>query len=321
MSNENLREIASYGSHVAIKHWLKISGFKPYTATNDTEFYKLLNKHIGDGNLRIERLRRLALEIEEYRGKRVYLGKLSDYKIIGLRQRFENHLRTLGYELDQEPVKARQLPSKPHLNYICWSAQEVRIGFSETHEFLKQDRASMSMKWTPETKLIIISAEPSTGAIKIMMDAPEERHPHKATLKGQQIDGYEMFYKKKALQILGASEFRPLNLLKVSKGIIKAGTTVFEEIAAYERTAHNTRQRSWGRSDVRDDPAYAAGAKVDGDKRAVDGLGGWWLPEGSSEKLHRKMWMNLSRKEDMVQFPAHNLASEVEYAVSRIRGL
>ena len=319
MSNERLREIINYGSHEAIKHWLKISGLKPHTASNDADFYKLLNKHIADGKLRIDQLRRLAIEIEEYGGKRVYLGKLSDYKIIGLRQRFENHLQTLRLGLDHEPVKARELPSKPHLNYICWSSQEVRIGYSETHEFLKQNRASMTLEYVPRTNLIIISANPSTGSIKIMMDAPGHKHPHQAILRGQEIDGYQLFYKKKALQILGASEFRPLNLLKVAEGIVKAGTTIFKEIDAYERTARNTRQRTWGQSDVRDDPAYAAGAKVDGDKRVVDSLSGWWLPEGSDKKLHRRMWMHLSRKEDMVQFPAHSLASEVEYAISRIR--
>jgi hypothetical protein len=118
---------------------------------------------------------------------------------------------------------------------------------------------------------------------------------------------------------MGASEFRPLNLLKVAEGIVKAGTTVFEETDAYERTARNTRQRTWSRSDVRDDPAYTAGTKVDGDKRVVESLSGWWLPEGSSEKLHRRIWMHLSRKEDMVQFPSHLLADEVEYVISRIR--
>jgi hypothetical protein len=319
MNSENLREIVPYGSHEAIKLWLKISGIKPHTAVNDTDFYKLLNKHIADGNLRIDQLRRLALEIEENGGKRIYLGKLSDYKIIGLRQRFENHIKLLGFGLDYEPVKARQLPSKPHPNYICWSSQEVRIGYSETHEFLKSNRANMTMEWVPRTNLVIISADPRTGSIKIMMDTPGEKHPHQATFKGEELDGYEAFYKNLALKLLGASKFRGLDLLKVAKGIVKAGTTIFEETDAYERTNYNSKQRTWNRSDVRGDPAYVAGAKVDGDGRVIESLSGWWLPEGSNEKLHRKVWMHLSRKEDMVQFPGKNLASEVDYAISRIR--
>lgn len=319
MSVEILREIVSYGSHEAIKHWLKISRLKPHTAGNETDFYKLLSKHVSDGNLRIDQLRRLALEIEEYGGKRVYLGKLSAYQTIGLRERFENHIKLLGYRLSPEPIKARQLPAKPHLNYIYWSPQEVRIGFSETHENLKTSRASMTMEWVPRTNLITVSADPRNGSIKIMMDAPGEKHPHQVILKGQEIDDYEAYYKKKALQLLGASEFRPLDLLKIAEGIVKAGTKIFEETDAYERTARNSRQRTWSRSDVRDDPAYAAGAKVDGDKRVIESLSGWWLPDGSEGKLQRKMWMHLSRKEDMVQFPANNLASEVEYVISRIR--
>lgn len=319
MSVKYLRDIISYGTHEAVKHWLKISGIKPHTARNETEFYKLLDGHIGSGNVRIEHLRRLALEIEEYGGKRVYVGKLSDYKTIGLRQRFENHLKLLGYTIDPEPIKAKELPSKPHLNYVCWSSNEVRIGYSETHQIIKPNREKMTLEPVSQTNLIIISAEPATGFIKIMMDAPGERHPHQVSYRGEQIDGYEGFYKNTALKLLGASKFRSLDFLKVVDVIVKAGTTVFDERHSSELTARNTKQRNWARIDVRNDPAYAAGAKVDGDKRVVEGLSGWWLPEGSGGKLHRKMWMHLSRKEEMLQFPAHNLASEVEYAVSRIR--
>lgn len=318
-STQYLRDIISYGSHEAVKHWLKISGIHPHTAGNERAFYDLLHKHVGSGKVRIDQLRQLALEIEEYSGKRIYLGKLSDYKTIGLRQRFENHLSSYGYSLSLEPVKARKLPSAPHLNYICWSTKEVRIGYSETHEFIKPNRAKMVLEPVPRTNLIIISAEPSSGFIKIMMDAAGDRHQHQVSYRGEQIDGYEVYYKNTALKLLGAAEFRPLNFLKVAGGIVKAGTTVFEERHSSELTAHNTKQRTWARIDMRDDPAYVAGAKVDGDKRVVEGLSGWWLPEGSDGKLHRKMWMHLSRKEEMVQFPAHNLASEVEYAISRIR--
>jgi hypothetical protein len=319
MTIQHLREIINYGTHEAIKHWLKISGIHPHTASNETDFYTLLDKHVGNGKLTSDQLRRVALEIEEYGGKRVYLGKLSNYKTFGLRQMFENHLKLLGHRIDFEPVKARQLPSKPYLNYIFWSTKEVRIGFSETHEILKQNLETMSLEFVPRTNLIIISAEPLTGFIKIMMDAEGRRHPHQTTYGGQVIDGYLGFYKNQALKLLGASEFRSIDLLKVASGINKLGPTVFEETHASERTGHNSKQSTWSRSDVRDDPAYTAGTKVDGDRRVIEGLSGTWLPEGSGGKLHRKMYMHLSRKEDMVQFPANHLASEVEYAISRIR--
>jgi hypothetical protein len=319
MSVKYLRDIISYGTHEAIKHWLKMSEIKPHTAGNETDFYRMLDAHIGSGRVRLDQLRTVALEIEEYSGKRIYVGKLSNYKTIGLRQMFENHLKLLGYGINVEPLKAKELPSKPHLNYICWSTKEVRIGFSETQEFIKPNRTKMILEPVARTNLIIISAEPTTGFIKIMMDASGDRHLHQVNYRGEKIDGYEAYYKNMALKLLGASEFRSLNFLKIVDGIVKAGTTVFDERHASEITARNTKQRTWARIDVRDDPAYVAGAKVDGDKRVVEGLSGWWLPEGSGGKLHRKMWMHLSRKEEMLQFPAHNLASEVEYAISRIR--
>lgn len=319
MTTPYIREIVSYGSREAVKHWLKIKGFHPHTAVGEANFYKLLDKHIVDGTLRIDELRRVALEIEEYGGKRVYLGKLSNHKTIQLRQSFENHLRDVRLRIDQEPVKAKRLPDKPHLNYICWTQSEVRIGYSETHQLLKQNRETMTLEWVPQTNLIVISAEPASGAIKILMDAPGQKHPHQATYAGQEINGYVAFYKNKASELLGAGEFRPLNLLKVVAGISKLDPTIFEETEALERTAHNRKQRIWGSSDVRDDPSYAAGARVDGDRRVVEGVSGWWLPQGSEKKLDRKVWMHVSTKEDMVHFPAHNLACEVDYAISRIR--
>src|SRR2546423_11065423 len=115
MSTKYLRDIINYGSHEAIKHWLKISGLRPHTASNEADFYGLLDRHVVSGDLRLNQLRSVALEIEEYGGKRVYLGKLSDYKTIGLKQRFENHLKPFGFLLDALPVTARRLPSKPHL--------------------------------------------------------------------------------------------------------------------------------------------------------------------------------------------------------------
>jgi hypothetical protein len=278
----HLKSLIHDGSHDAIKHWLKISGIHPHTATNVADFYALLQKHIGDGRVRISQLRSVALELEEYGGKRVYLGKLTNYKTIDLRQRFENHLKGLGLRLSPEPVEAKRLPPKPHRNYICWSPKEVRIGYSETHEFMKENRTEMTLEYERITNLVTISVEPATGSIKIMMDAPGDRHPHQRARRDDLTEGYVGFYKREALEILGASEFRPLDLQKAADRIAKSATKIFEETDALERTARNTKQRTWSRSEFRDDPAYAAGAKVDGDKRVVESLSGYWLPGGSA---------------------------------------
>lgn len=316
-----LSNIISYGSHQAIKHWLRISGIHPHTANNEANFYALLYKLVGEDKLRINQLRAVALELEEYGGKRIYLGKLSDYKTIGLRQRFVNHLQELGLELDDERKEPRRLTARPHLNYICWSPQEVRIGYSEKHEFIKPNRVTRSWDTVSRTNVIVISAQPSNGAVKIMMDTPGQTHPHQPASPRDDTEGYEEYYGHRALELLGAAEFRPINLVKVADGIKKAGTDVFEETDASERTSHNSRQRTWSRSDVRDDPAYNAAARVDGDRRVVESLSGYWLPAGSAGKLQRKVWMHLSMREQMVQFAANLLEREVEYAISRIRAI
>jgi hypothetical protein len=80
-----------------------------------------------------------------------------------------------------------------HLNYICWSTKEVRIGYSEAHEFRKVSYATDTIRWETETNLITISAEPSTGFVKIMMDAPGERHIHAVSYGSKNIDSYVNF--------------------------------------------------------------------------------------------------------------------------------
>ena len=319
MNAQYLEAIVGGVSQEAIKHWLKISGL-PHTAGNKAEFYKLLNKLITADQLRVERLRRLVLEIKEYREKRIYLGKLSNYKVIGLKQRFENHLNSIREKLVPDPVEPKELPSKPHLNYICWSHKEVRIGYSETHEFEKLNRTTKMLETHSRTNLIIISAEPSTGLIKIMMDAPGDEHQHIVTQGARKIDGYVPFYKNRALDLLGAEKFNPIDLRKISEGIVKSTPKIFEPTDFHALSSHHSRYRITSRSDVTDDPVFSASEKADKD-RVHDGVSGFWLPESSEGQLQRKLYMQLSVREDMIRFDAECLANEVEYAISRIRAV
>jgi hypothetical protein len=320
MKTDNLKDIIDYGDHEAIKHWLKISGLKPYSASTKQDFYKLLERHLGEGKIRLDQLRRLTLELKEYGGKRVYVGNLSNFKTIKLRERFEQHLKQLGHRTDAEPKRVTLLPSKPHLDYIWWSPKEVRIGYCETHESTKPDRSTMTLVPVYKTNYITISVDPGSGAVKIMMDAPGEKHPHQGTFPGEVVRGYVAFYRDAAVQLLGADDFRGLDLLKIAKWIASQ-TTLFERKRAIDLTAQHSRVITISRSEVTDDPAYTAGAKVDGKDRVYAGLAGYWLPEGSEKQLHREIFMHLSQPEDMLQFPGINLASEVEYALSRIRSV
>jgi hypothetical protein len=315
-----LRKIVNYGQHDAIKHWLKISQIRPHSATNEAAFYQLLDRHVGEGNLQLDQLRRLTLELDEYGQKRIYLGKLTNYKTIKLRERFEKHVKSLGYKLDAMPERKRELPSKPSLEYIVWTAKEVQIGYCETHQWMKPDRATLSWKPFKKTNYITISANSDTGEIKIMMDAPGEDHPHLTTFKGDSVLGYFPFYRSKAIELLGAEDYKEIDLLKVSRALTHE-TAIFKRKKSYDLTAHNSRVTTTSSSDVADDPAYAAGAKVDGEDRVFLGLVGDWLPEGSDKRLHRKISMHLSYPEKMLFFPGINLASEVEYALSRIRSV
>lgn len=319
MNTQYLVDVVGDVSQEAIKHWLKINGLK-HSAGNKDAFYKLLHGLISTEQLRIERLRRLVLEIKEYREKRIYLGKLSNYKTIGLKQRFENHLNPLREKLSPEPVEAKALPSKPQLNYICWSPKEVRIGYSETHQFEKLNRATRMLETESRTNLIVISAEPSTGLIQIMMDAPGQEHQHIIEHAARKIDEYVTFYKNRAVDLLGADKFNPIDLRKVSEGIVRSRPKIFEPTDFHALSGHHSRYRISSRSDVTDDPVFDASEKADRD-RVHDGVSGFWLPEPSEGQLQRKLYMQLSVREDMIRFDAECLASEVEYAISRIRAV
>jgi len=320
MKSNHLKDIVDYGHHEAIKHWLKISGFKPHSASTKADFYKLLERHIGEGKIQYGQLRRLTLELNEYGQKRLYPGKLINFKTIGLRQRFENHLKTFGLRISEIPERKTELPSKPHLDYIWWSPHEVRIGYCETHESMKPDRATLSWKAVTQTNYITISAHCGTGDIRIMMDAPGEKHPHQGTFRGEDVLGYVPYYRAKAIELLGVDDIKEPDFLKISRGIASQ-TAWFERKRSVDKTAHNSRVVTVSSSDVSDDPAYAASVKVDGKDRAYLGLAGFWLPGGSDKKLYRLIFMSLNYEERMLQFPGFNLADEVEYVLSRIRSI
>ncbi len=320
MKDEHIKKIVSFGHHEAIKHWLKINGIRPFTAATENDFYQLLLKHIGEGKLQYDQLRRLTLELNEYGQKRVYIGKLIDFKTIQLRQRFENHLKLSGENLSAIPERKLDKPARPHLDYICWSTQEVRIGYSETHSEEKPDKATRTWIKHEQTNYITISANPSSGAVSIIMDAPLETHPHQGTYRGEEVLGYLPYYRAKAIELLGVEDIKSLDFIKISKGIAHDHER-FERMRAVDLTKGNSRITTVRRGEVTKDPAYTAGEKVDGDQRVYEAFGGYWLPEGSGNGLQRRIYMNLNRQEEIVQFPGINLAREVEYAISRIRAI
>jgi hypothetical protein len=320
MKENIVKGIVKFGHHEAIKHWLRISDFKPYTASTEEDYNKLLEHHIAEGNLRIDQLRRLTLEISEYGGKRIYLGKLINYKTIELRQRFENHLRRMQLKIDDVPERKTELPSKPHLDYITWSPQEVRIGFSETHEMEVADKETHTWKTNKQTNYITISADPRTGTVNLIMDAPLETHQHLPGFRRDDSLGYVPYYRAQVVKLLGVDEFKDIDLLKASRGIANSPSLFFRKRTT-DRSAQNSRITVSSNSDVSDDPAYTEGVKHDGKNHAWLILAGHWLPEGSNKQLLRRIFMHLNCEEKMIQFPGYNLSSEVEYAISRIRSI
>lgn len=320
MNISEIKEIVGNVSHESIKHWLKISSLR-HSAGNTTEFFNLLKKLITEEDITVEQLERVAREIDEYGSKRVYMGTLNNNGTIKTKAAFEKHLKSLGLNLNDSPTRAKKKPAKPTLNYICWSPDEVRINYSETHIVRRVLLAQEKIEREEVTNLITICVEPNTGFVKIFMDTPGDVHPHQGAVSGIKVTGYEMFYKKQTQELCNATELKSLDLLRVAEGILDATPSIFESRNIQLLTSYNSRTRISSRSDLTHDPVYKAGEKADGDNWVQEGLSGFWLPDASEGELHRRLFMQLSRREDMIRFDADCLASEVDYVIFRIREL
>lgn len=307
-------------SQTAVKHWLKVNGLE-HTAQNTEEYYQRLAKLIEDEELTVEELREAVLEIQEYGGKRIYLRQLHGGKDFRLRRTFESQLNSLGMNLSATATKAVRLPSNPTLNYVTWSESQIRIKYSETHRRVEIDYETELPIATDLTKYIVIISDPQTGFTMVCLDPPEKIHPHRKYTRSRHIDPYEQKYLDKALEILGGSIFTPFNLNNVIAGLVSTDPRIFRLPHEFVITGDGLRQRNSSERDVRDHKAHVAGMSADSDDRTYEDLQGYWIPEQSGGQLHRELFMQLKRNTSMIRFLADCLASEVNYAISRIREL
>ncbi len=314
-----LAEILDPISNEAFKHWLKVNGLK-HTAKNQGVLLELVQKLIDSGDLTVPRITEAVREIEEHGGKRLYLGHIDEAKAFTDKNAFIKHLNSLDLELSPEPCSTRRLPSKPKLNYLCWTGKEIRIKFSETHQEHKVDFDAGTVDWVDKTKVIVIATEPKTGFTKILMDSPERKHPHLLE-RGRNSGSYEEYYIHKALELLNGITFEFLNVETIIEKLIKIKPPIFEPTNHQVVTSEGYKIRYSGRSSILQETSYKLAEGVKDYERIPEATSGEWLPERSGDKLQRRVFMQVSERLKMVRFDAHCLPSEVEYAVSTIRSL
>ncbi|MEJ7615821.1 MAG: hypothetical protein WKF30_02345 [Pyrinomonadaceae bacterium] len=116
----NYADVLGDLTQTIIRHWLKVNGLQ-HSGSGAGDLYKLLDKHVEAGKISVNQLRQLVIEVEEHRNKRVYLGFLEGYKGLDSQKAFEKHIGSLNIRLSDEPKRGIIQPSKPTLNYVCWS--------------------------------------------------------------------------------------------------------------------------------------------------------------------------------------------------------
>lgn len=319
ITRPQLESVVGHVSQIAVKHWLKVRQLE-HTAHNTDEFYQLLSKLIEAKKLTIEKLQGAALQIEENGGKRVYLCKLEGFEFLRDRDEFERHLRAQGLSLSDKPNKSVKTPPEPTLNYVFWSKREVRVKFSETHSEFIVDYENRRFIERKDTKFALALVNPNSGFTQIRLDPPGKVHPHKDLKTGESNPRlYEDFYRSQFLNILGGRELELCDLQKAAEWLVTSKTRAFRLPHELVRTGANSRQRYSSRRDVRDDPARQAAASADLKNWVFENLDGYWLPDRSSRRLQRELFMALNRRQAMVRFLADCLATEVNYALSRIK--
>lgn len=317
----DLEKIVGHVSDLAIKHWLKISGLE-YSAANEDQFYERLLKLINKGKLTTEKLQQVALEIEENGNKRIYLRQVNDLSKINSLAVFEANLKKIGLRLFEQPNKSIKYPTKPIVNYIWWSEKEIRIKYSETQIrrlFNYETGAHTDKK---QTKFALAILDLKSGFTQIRVDSPEKLHSHKDKKTGKSKDKlYEEYYFNEFCRILGNCELELFNVNKVIEGLVKDPTRSFRLPHQQGITENNSHESFSSRidKDLRDDPRFIAAAGDDYSKLLHMDLQGWWVSDKSNSLLSRDIFMQINRGSSMLRFLADCLASEVNYAISRIR--
>jgi hypothetical protein len=324
----------------ALKHWLKVNGYFHSADTND-DLLKLLTKLVNGNVLTRARLAEAIREIEENGAKRIFLRTLTNTSSVRSQKIFENHLKSIGLRLDEAPTITKYEPAKPAVNYICWEkkkekvqdwekdggqgeekvTERIRVKFSETHLKREVDFEGGTMTTEKITKFVVASVEPANGFVSIYFDYPEEVHPHKNQAGQSRRDLYEQYYFERAIQIFNSDGLEKFDLTVASEQLVEALPRIFRIPHETVRTGGNSRQRYTSVHDVRDDPARQGAANADGDNWVYEDLSGYWLPKVSRGELQRELFMQLIRSQCMIRFLADCLASEVAYAISRLRAL
>lgn len=111
---------------------------------------------------------------------------------------------------------------------------------------------------------------------------------------------------------------------KIINGHLPSPTELIDELENFHSLLYdalgsdNLRCRLNKSDDVRKSENYKIFANKDKDS-VCQGFAGYWNPEQSDGQISREVFMRLNRKTSMISFYRDCLASEVDYAIKRIR--
>jgi len=314
----SINSLISGVAQTALKYWLRRRGLR-HSASNETALVSLIERLIKEGDLTLDELKAGVCEIEEHGGKQVYLKQLADLTVISSRRSFERRLDQLGMQLGEKTTESIRKPSKPVLNYAVWEDNEIRLKYSETHTHLTFKKRTRDLVEERRSKFIVMSVEPATGFMRILMDPAGDEHRHLNDQSQPTAPAYLDYYLARASEIFGATE--NFDLIQPVTRLLAKNPRVFDVRQDMGLTTDNFFYSFSGRADVRQGIGYKAAAGSNPGPGIPELIRGWWLESVSANRLERNLWSVIKTEPGMIQFRADCLATEVDYAISTIRSI
>jgi hypothetical protein len=323
--------IADIGEHLkhvpisAVSNWLRLHG-KPHTKASPLQFYKKINKWITDGDITMDDLQQVVLDIEENGGKKVFLkvvlGELPQNK-----DAFDQLLIASGVPVVARKRRSVKSGTGTTLNHMIWieavneKPPYIVIKFSEMQENIKFDPETEEIERIPKPTFVVVKIDVVTGFAEFRFDPPARIHQHKDGEGNSNTTVYENYYYDLVNLYLRGVDYEYFALDDVAEHLVEHGRDFFRIHREQTTTTGNVKQTYVSLGDVRDSPARTGAVDADGRNWIYDDITGYWKSNASGGALIADLYMRMLKAEGSLKFERDCLGIELDYAVQKIRDI
>lgn len=280
---------------------------------------ELIAKSIASGDLVESALERALIGFEESSDMRILLFTLEDVKPGKADKWMPSILSEWSIPLKQQPVfgKGQVRPMTPVYGVI--EGNQVRIKWTEQHEFKKLKRGGDGIDSTPRQRFAVLIADLDARIAELRINPAETAHGHRND-QGEPVDElYYDAYLRRAKEILQCM-LQPVELRTVIKALVSEENPRVVRIHinqhANQKNGQHTINAAHG--DVRDDPDFML-MYGNSPSWAWGSASFYWRPEVSSGFLKREIFSKLNAVDGYVKVNADCSDEEVNYVVGQIR--